>query len=173
MPCGTPGENTSQWRHLSVHFHYSDVIMSAMVSHITSFTIVYPIVYSGRDQIKHQSSVSLAFVRRIHRWPVNSPHKWPVTRKMFPFDDVIMSNHRITCFNSLLTTNKQQSSALMPLCEGNPATGDQWIPLTKCPIIRKGFPCHKKWNVSELGHVTWWSLLGLLSRHPPIFFKSL
>ena len=22
--------------------------------------------------------------------PVNSPHKWPVTRKMFPFDDVIM-----------------------------------------------------------------------------------
>ena len=30
------------------------------------------------------------FVREIHRWPVDSPHKWPVTRKMFPFDDVIM-----------------------------------------------------------------------------------
>ena len=29
-------------------------------------------------------------VRGIHRWPVNSPHKGPVTRKMFPFDDVIM-----------------------------------------------------------------------------------
>ena len=29
---------------------------------------------------------SLAFVRG----PVNSPHKWPVTRKMFPFDDIIM-----------------------------------------------------------------------------------
>ena len=39
---------------------------------------------------QHQSSVPLAFVRGIHRWPVNSPHKWPVTRKMFPFDDVIM-----------------------------------------------------------------------------------
>ena len=25
----------------------------------------------------------------FHRWPVNSPHKGPVTRKMFPFDDVI------------------------------------------------------------------------------------
>ena len=24
--------------------------------------------------------------------PVNSPHKWPVTRKMFPSDDVIMNN---------------------------------------------------------------------------------
>ena len=29
-------------------------------------------------------------MRGIHRGPVNSPHKWPVTRKMFPFDDVIM-----------------------------------------------------------------------------------
>ena len=52
--------------------------------------IVYSTVYSGADHRKHQSSASLAFVRRIHRWPVNSPHKWPVTRKMFPFDDVIM-----------------------------------------------------------------------------------
>ena len=52
--------------------------------------IVYSTVYSGTDHRKHQSSTSLAFVRGIHRWPVNSPHKWPVTRKMFPFDDVIM-----------------------------------------------------------------------------------
>ena len=64
--------------------------MGAMASQITSLTIVYSTVYSGTDQRKHQSSASLAYVRRIHRWPVNSPHKWPVTRKMFPFDDVIM-----------------------------------------------------------------------------------
>ena len=56
--------------------------MGAMASQIISLTIVYPTVYSGADQRKHQSSASLAFVRRIHRWPVNSPHKWPVTRKM-------------------------------------------------------------------------------------------
>ena len=42
------------------------------------------------DQRKHKSSASLAFLRGIHRWPVNSPHKGPVTRKMFPFDDVII-----------------------------------------------------------------------------------
>ena len=53
-------------------------------------TIVYLTVYSGSDQRKHQSSVSLAFVRGIHQWPVNSPHKWPVMRKLFPFDDFIM-----------------------------------------------------------------------------------
>ena len=71
--------------------HYDDVIMSAMASQITSFTIVYWTVYSDADQRKHQSSVSLAFVRGIHRGPVNSPHKWPATRKMFPFHDVIMT----------------------------------------------------------------------------------
>ena len=70
--------------------HYGDVIMSSIASQITSLTTVYSTVYSGTDQRKHQSSASLAFVRGIHRGPVNSPHKWPVTRKMFPFDDVIM-----------------------------------------------------------------------------------
>ena len=70
--------------------HYDDVIMGTIASQITSLTSVYSTVYSGADQSKHQSSASLAFVWGIHRGPVNSPHKWPVTRKMFPFDDVIM-----------------------------------------------------------------------------------
>ena len=64
--------------------------MSAMASQITSLTIVYSTVYSSADQRKRQSSASLAFVRAIHRWPVNSLHNGPVTRKMFRFDDVIM-----------------------------------------------------------------------------------
>ena len=72
-------------------FHYDDVIMTMLASQITSLTVVYSIVYSGVNQRKHQTSASLAFVWEIHRGPVNFPHKWPVTRKMFPFDDVIMS----------------------------------------------------------------------------------
>ena len=67
--------------------HYSDVITSTMAFQITRLTIVYATVYSGR---KHQSSASLAVVWGIHRWPVNSLYKGPVTWKMFPFDDVIM-----------------------------------------------------------------------------------
>ena len=63
--------------------------MGTTASQITSLTIVYSTVYSDVDQRKHQSSASLAFVWGIHRGPVNSPHKWPVTRKMCPFDDVI------------------------------------------------------------------------------------
>ena len=75
---------------VSLAHHYDDVIMGAVVSLITSLRIIYSIVYSDADQRKHQNSASLAFVWGIHRGPVNSPHKWPVTRKMFPFDDVIM-----------------------------------------------------------------------------------
>ena len=63
--------------------HYNDVIMSAMASQITSLTIVYSTVYSGAEQRKHQSSTSLDFVRGFHRWPVNSPHKGPLTRKIW------------------------------------------------------------------------------------------
>ena len=69
--------------------HYCDVIMSVIASQITGVSIVYSTVYSGADKRKHQSSASLAFVRGIHRWPVNSPYKGPVMRTMFPFDDVI------------------------------------------------------------------------------------
>ena len=82
------------WRHLSIKIeslgcngnvqtHYSDVIMGALASQIPSLVTVHSTVYSGTDQRKHQISASLAFVQGIHRWPVNSPHKWPVTRKCF------------------------------------------------------------------------------------------
>ena len=74
----------------SPNAHYSDVIMSTMASQITGVPIVYSKVCSGTDQRKHQRSASLAFMRGIHRLPVNSPHKVPVTRKTFPFNDVIM-----------------------------------------------------------------------------------
>ena len=79
--------------------------MTMLASQITSLTVVYSIVYSGVNQRKHQSSASLAFVREIHRGPVNFPHKWPVTRKMFPFDDVIMCCVVLwLCYSSVITS---------------------------------------------------------------------
>ena len=63
--------------------------MSAMASQITGVLIVYSTVCSGLDQRKYQIAALLAFVREIQQWPVNSPHKKPVTQKMFPFNDVI------------------------------------------------------------------------------------
>ena len=80
-----------------------------MASQITDVLNVCSIVYSGTDQRKHQSSASLALVRGIHRWPVNSPHKEPVTWKMFPFDDVIIAYPKgrgvrcIMCIESIIS----------------------------------------------------------------------
>ena len=122
--------------------------MSAIASQITSFTLVYTTIYSDAHQRKDQSSASLAFVWGIHRRPVNSPHKGPVTRKMFPFDDVIMFVARwlinpahgidlicswyFICVLKLLIHNPdywgrhqmETFSALLAFCEGNrPVTG--------------------------------------------------
>ena len=38
-------------------------------------------------------------IKAPRHWPlVNSPHKWPVTRKMYPFDDVIMLTIKHVCW---------------------------------------------------------------------------
>ena len=83
-------------------YHYSDAIMSAMVSQITGISVVYSSVCSDADQRKCQRSASLAFVRGIRRSPEDSPHKGSVTRKMFPFDDVIMITRNFKNFRWIL-----------------------------------------------------------------------
>ena len=75
------GNGASQWRHnerddVSNHRHLHCLLNC----------------WSKRRCKIYQSSASLVFVRGIHRWPLNSPRKRPVTRKMFPFVDVIMGN---------------------------------------------------------------------------------
>ena len=59
--------------------------MGAIAFQIISLTIVFSTVYSGADKRNHQCAASLAFMSWNHRGPVNSPHKWPVASKMFPF----------------------------------------------------------------------------------------
>ena len=90
---------------------------------------------SDADQRKHQSSVSLAFVWGIHRGPINSPHKWPVTWKMFPFDDVILLGY--------VTMTSQYSPNL-----------HQFVPLLLCALY-----FIMKWTVQIIVHVTTTQLL--------------
>ena len=90
------GKSTGDWwisfsKGQKCRKYYSDIIMSAMASQIINLMIVYSTIYSGTDQRKLQSSMSLAFVWGIHRWPVNSPYKGPVTLEIFPFDDVVIT----------------------------------------------------------------------------------
>ena len=100
--------------------HYSDVIMGAMASQITSLTIVYSTVYSGADQRKHQ----------------NSPHKGPVTRKMFLFDDgiVIRVNWVYTIAADVLTLCVDRWSLFMP-CSINISRCFHAIPTTSTCTI--------------------------------------
>ena len=104
----------------------NDVIMSTMATQITSLTIVYSTVYSGEDKKKHQSSTSLAFVRGIHRWPVNSPRKAPVTRKKFPFDDVIMQYFQMNFHNTLRPRQNGRH------CVDNIFKRVSWMKMNKC-----------------------------------------
>ena len=97
--------------------------MGTMASQITSLTIGYSTFYSGADQRKHQSSASLAFVWGMHRGPVNSPYKWPVTRKMFPFDDVIMYTKVVfsfcRCFHFIIIMMLNNSKTLNNMAESD------------------------------------------------------
>ena len=128
--------------------HYDDVIMCATASQITSLTIVYSIVYSDADQRKHQSSASLVFVWGIHRGLVNSPHKWPVTRKMFPFDDVIMSvlsySWSIACQHC---SNYIFILDLVPVFNG--------LGKDNCKMRQDKF---KIWDLAQLILEIWWQL---------------
>ena len=130
----------------------SQVIMSPIASQIASLAIVYASVWSGVNQRKHQSSASLAFVRGIHHWPVNSPHKWPVTRKMFPFDDVTM------CYNDVpwVSWHLKSSTTCLTACSSfkeNIKAQHDWLFVRRFhqwPVnfpypeseMSKAFPCH-------------------------------
>ena len=120
-------------RRLAAHendIYYSGVIVTVVASQITCVSTVCSSVCSGADQRKHQSSVSLAFMRGIHRWPVDSPHKGPVTRKMFPFNDVIMKS--------------QEALSVLPPCVFS--SEGQWcdtlIMLCVCVCKLDGLPLH-------------------------------
>ena len=84
-----PGQLRVMWRYVSFLTIRVKVLnpcwaASSPFRHCFSL-LAYSTVYSGAGQRKHQSSASLAF------WLVHSPHKGTASRKMFPFDDFIMS----------------------------------------------------------------------------------
>ena len=79
--------------------------MSALVAQITGVSVVCKTVCSGADQRKHQSTASLAIVKGIHRWPVDSPHKGPVTAEKVSIrwrhhDEIIYNKYIVDIMNS-------------------------------------------------------------------------
>ena len=151
---------------------YNDVIMGVMTSQITSLTIVYSSVYSDADQRKHQSSASLAFVRGIHRGPVNSPHKWPVTRIMFPFDEVIMKRSYFSktspnqyCFTALIQYTMIRDTDIRNVwrCMFKPCLFE-WpfrrLPSNITVLICNGDHLHKLISINLIGALEPWGYSG-------------
>ena len=153
--------------------------MGAMPSQIIRFTTVYSSVYSGADQRNHQSSASLAFLWGIHRWPVNSPHKWPVTRKNFSVDDVVLNYHCLRWYqikngNDGVMTWKRylqkrpffmkfsckrqlMRNLLLPCQLG--IYDDSWLAFIKNRHLQSGFlETHKLWKA----YLTWYWAMSLL-----------
>ena len=112
------GSSPLQWRHNErdgvLNHQPHDCLLNPLFRHKFTLYLALQWRYNERDGLsnhrrlhdllsrlfrrrskKNQSSAPLAFVRGIHRWPVNSPHKGPVTRKKFPFDDVTMHYYQL------------------------------------------------------------------------------
>ena len=120
--------------------HESGVIMGAMASQINGVSTACSTVCLGADQRKHQSCVPLAFVRRIHRWLVNSPHKGPVARKMFPFDDVILiryDSHEMRMLGLLIV-------------------GDNSAHVVRFNARHNHYLCLPHWQETGSSHSHWW-----------------
>ena len=122
--------------------------MTTMASHITSLTVVYTTVYSDADQRKHQSSASLAFVWGIPRT------KGPVTRKMFSFDDVIMtwSGDRID-FTATLGLQRPPPPPPPPPMISKLSRGQSWIRLllvTSSQCDYNSVSWFVTWNINKI-----------------------
>ena len=118
------------------HNHHSDVIMSAMVSQITGISTACLTGCSSVDQRKHQSSAPLAFLKGIHWRRVDSPHKGPVTQKMFTFDDVIMSTPPCE-----VTIYRNRPSRLWGLCYTFNQQPDWLMQLLNVAITTSSIEC--------------------------------
>ena len=123
--------------------HYSDVMMNPMASLTTGVSIASSAVCSGTN--KKNIKVLRYWPLWIHRWPVNSPYKWPVMRKMFPFDDVIM--HSLTL--------SQWSSSGFPVaiqCAWNSDPSVHWNATGEMPVCfqwcSSGLPVAFQWSSS-------------------------
>ena len=160
--------------------------MTTMAPQITGLTVVYSTVYSDEDQRKHQSSASLAFVWGIvgnSPGPVNSHHKGPVTRKMFPFDDVILISRwgnavpamNIQCCHRNLVydrfpQNAQRCGITLHMFS-MPSRQQLWWNsellwlLWECVVYCRIWSCRRTFNLTLLFNYHIWYHINLLSKH--------
>ena len=88
--------------------HHNGVIMGAIESQIISLTIAYSIIFFRRRSKKTSKLRVTGLCAGNSPGTVNSPHKWPVTRKMFPFDDVIVSQTKHMDYEAFVWKSRER-----------------------------------------------------------------
>ena len=148
--------------------------MNAMASQITGVLIVL-LKHLFRHRLKKISKLCvIGLCESFHRCPVNSPHKGTVTRKVFPFDGIMVYRKTTSCIfqriNDFLTWWRHQMktlSALLAICAGNsPVPGE--FP-TQRPVTRSFdvyFDLHPNKRLSKHSWGWWFETLSCsLWRH--------
>ena len=132
--------------------------LSLSLSQITSVSSVCSTVYSGADQRKHQSSTSLAFVRGIRRWPVNSPHKGPVSLQFqrYRLSEIIMCVYIYVAgptYARIDDGSRGILNRMWPIPAGNigviPVTGAEGHANGECKYIQKSNRVHSRLAPSQ------------------------
>ena len=137
--------------------------MITMASQITGVSIICSAVCSGADQIKHKSSELLTF-RGIYRWPVDSPHKGPVTRKMFPFDDVITSTEPLSSNRASIAEMSVEKSLALPLISSIfKITHTPYLPIKYHIYMADVITVKLWWQLSNM-NVNHWVLLTFFNK---------
>ena len=169
---------------MSCPSHYIDVILTTVVSQITSVRVVYSIVYSDADQRKTSKLSVTGHCGGISPGPVNSPHKGPVTRKMFPFDDAIMKNQATSMDNAnqiYILLNQFLKKILNLLWSEihyiTPPAADAWPPNRRQANSNDHACLTVIWVTKEACHVTnkfwfWWHRSPMDSPHKESVIRS-
>ena len=138
--------------------------MSALASQITGIAIVCSTVCSGLDERNHQSSASLAFVRGMHLWPMDYPHKGPGHGKCFhlmtsscPPTGVWVFSHSACCLTVTVGATITVPSHSYQVTVINRSISQ--IPQCTCPIPHNAPFSNRNVNIS----VTKWRIVGYLS----------
>ena len=131
--------------------------MGAMVSEITSLTIVFWTVYSGADQRKYQSSRVTGLCAGNSPVTGEFPHKRPVMRNIFPFDDVIMW---------FFYTNECLPRAIVSLAHSHKTDSLTWLIVFKYMLFENTFLKIITYNVECCAEYAMWIWLVVTHSFP-------
>ena len=119
-------------------WHHSDVTMSDGVPNHQCPDCLFNRLFGRRSNKSSKLRVTALVVRRIHRWPVDSPHKGLVTRKMFLFYDVMVT--LTWTFNEPISSWSHLNGNLLWAADST-LHGDEWIAMKWLSLSRVSAMC--------------------------------